>query len=114
MKITDEQILSELKAGLSRRRIAEKYNVHITTIYQRVDRMKKKGIEVPSSPFRVSSSANRNRKRHIKSNHRVKRCGKSDCKYSTCLGGDLICDYLSMMGHSRGCPPESCNKYEKA
>lgn len=26
-------------------------------------------------------------------------------------GGDLICDYLCMVGHSRGCSPNECTKY---
>lgn len=27
-------------------------------------------------------------------------------------GGDLICDYLCMVGHSRGCDPQQCTKYQ--
>ena len=113
-KITNEQILAELKAGLSQRKIAEKYGMHYMTIYQRIAKMRANGIEVPDVPFRAD--VGRKKTRHVQnsSGRCVKRCGKSDCKYSICLGGDLICDYLAIMGHSRGCPPESCNKYEKA
>lgn len=112
-KITNEQILAELKAGLSQRKIAEKYGMHYMAIYQRIAKMRANGIEVPDVPFRAD--VGRKKRTRRRQNVRcVKRCGKSDCKYSTCLGGDLICDYLAIMGHSRGCPPESCNKYEKA
>ena len=36
------------------------------------------------------------------------------CKYCTVISGNLpVCDYLSMTGSRRGCPPEQCDKYEK-
>jgi len=113
-KITNEQILAELKAGLSQRKIAEKYGMHYMTIYQRIARMRANGIEIPDVPFDPAVGRKKKR-RHVKnSNNRcVERCGKSDCKYIAYLSGMLICDYIMMTGHSRGCPPENCVKYEK-
>lgn len=35
------------------------------------------------------------------------------CKYRGRVGIDEICDYLETVGHSRGCHPECCDKYEK-
>lgn len=41
------------------------------------------------------------------------RCGHGDCKYASTMAGGM-CDYLDMTGKLRGCPPEGCDKYEKA
>lgn len=38
------------------------------------------------------------------------------CKYSEYLGGgnNIICNYIEVMGHMRGCEPSpNCTKYEK-
>lgn len=46
-------------------------------------------------------------------NHK-KRCKK--CKYRGTFGyqGDLICcNYIVITGHSRRCPADQCDKYEK-
>lgn len=112
-KITNEQILAELKAGISQRKIAEKYGMHYMAIYQRIARMRANGIEVPDVPFRADVGRKKTRQVQNSSGRCVERCGKSDCKYIAYLSGMLICDYIIMTGHSRGCPPEYCTKYEK-
>jgi hypothetical protein len=35
----------------------------------------------------------------------------SKCKYGTRAGGILVCDYIGIEGHSRGCSPEACDKF---
>lgn len=55
----------------------------------------------------------------IKENNKPKspvKCSEKgkNCKYSANVGGGtIICDYLGKVGHSRGCDPEQCNKFEK-
>lgn len=35
-------------------------------------------------------------------------------KFSTSISGcRVICNYMDLFGHSRGCKPENCAKYEK-
>ena len=42
-------------------------------------------------------------------------CSKAikTCRYAQKADGRLCCDYISVAGHSRGCDPEQCDKYEK-
>ena len=43
------------------------------------------------------------------------KCKKKDCKYRGKFHHDDnsgYCDYITHTGHSRGCPVESCDKYE--
>ena len=113
-KITDNQIIEELKAGLSQRKIAEKYGMHFMSINHRVAKMRAAGVNLPPSytqkdPDRKARMA----RRKPNSDHVVERCGKSDCRYIGTLGSMLICDYIGFMGHSRGCPPESCTEYRR-
>lgn len=42
-----------------------------------------------------------------------KPCRHKDCVYHASPGAVNNCDYICITGHSRGCPPEGCTKYEK-
>lgn len=33
------------------------------------------------------------------------------CRYRGMIAGDICCDYISHTGHSRGCPPNNCDKF---
>ena len=33
------------------------------------------------------------------------------CKFGCKISGMEICQYILIMGHSRGCDPENCEKY---
>ena len=50
-------------------------------------------------------------------NKKTKKCTPSvmqTCAYSRYISsGICYCDYLDIMGHRRGCPPEACDKYKK-
>lgn len=39
----------------------------------------------------------------------MKQCAWS---YRYNSGTDAYCDYMSKAGHSRGCPPEACDKFK--
>ncbi|MCI7301538.1 MAG: hypothetical protein SOR93_06495 [Clostridiales Family XIII bacterium] len=113
-KIADSQLIEELKAGLSQRKIAEKYDMHFMSINRRVAKLRAAGVDLPPSytqkdPDRKPRTVKRKPNRH----HVVERCGKSDCRYISTLGSMLICDYIGFMGRSRGCPPESCTEYRR-
>ena len=43
-------------------------------------------------------------------------CSKviKSCRYADKVDGRLHCGYINIAGHSRGCGPEQCDKYEKA
>lgn len=46
--------------------------------------------------------------------NKVSLCKKTkSCIYGGRISGMAICDYLSITGHSRGCPIEGCTKYIK-
>lgn len=112
-KITNEQIVAELNAGLSQRKIAEKYGMYFMSIYSRVARMKAGGVELPVSPTQHDLNRIPRKGKRKDDDRVVERCGKSDCKYIGTLGGFLICDFIGFMGHSRGCPPEGCIEYRR-
>lgn len=40
----------------------------------------------------------------------MKKCAWS---YRHNAGCEIYCDYMCKTGHSRGCPPEACNKFKK-
>lgn len=42
-------------------------------------------------------------------------CSKAmkTCEYAGKAGPTPICDYMSITGHSRGCPPEACTAYKR-
>lgn len=42
-------------------------------------------------------------------------CSKviKSCRYADKVDGRLHCGYINIAGHSRGCDPEQCDKYEK-
>ena len=43
-------------------------------------------------------------------------CSKviKSCRYADKVDGRLHCGYINIAGHSRGCDPEQCDKYERA
>ncbi|MCQ4637137.1 hypothetical protein NE619_10405 [Anaerovorax odorimutans] len=89
VKLTNAQILAELDAGLTQ--------------------------SEPDLPELPRGRLRRLKKHmnHYDDENCVPRCGKSDCRYSCCLGSMMICDYIGIVGHSRGCPAEGCMKYEE-
>lgn len=42
-----------------------------------------------------------------------KKCAKCVYHSSVSSGHDIICDYIGVTGHSRGCPASQCDKYRK-
>ena len=48
---------------------------------------------------------------------KTKKCSPAviaTCKWGRTISyGCSYCDYLDKHGHSRGCPPDACDKYEK-
>ena len=44
-------------------------------------------------------------------------CKKNNCIYKAPLGNggkERCCYYMVITGHSRGCPPDQCDKYKTA
>ena len=90
------QIMEELKKGLSNKEISEKLNIHYATVCTYVREIREEDPNQPKTD---------NTDRHL-------------CK-TCCFRGNLNsscrnrCDFIVIVGHSRGCPASKCTVYKR-
>ena len=75
--------------------------------------------EVDKEPEKIDEEPKEETKEETKEEpeeNKTVSCSKviKSCRYADKVGGRLHCGYINIAGHSRGCNPEQCNKYERA
>ena len=100
-----EDLQKYVYRGLTADAIAKIYDVTNTTI---TNWCKKEGIETPWGKKQKVKDHGVNADRHL-----CKRCNYKMTDKNL-LNAGAHCDYITVVGHSRGCPASECDKFEPA